>query len=135
MVALTHAISTLALVGLIWTIQIVHYPLMAMVPPATYPAYQGAHQRRITFLVSPLMVLEGLSAILILFEQSGSPVYRGGLVALLLIWLSTALIQVPCHRLLIDGFDPGLHRRLVRTNWIRTSLWTVRICPAVWPFL
>ena len=36
---------------------------------------------------------------------------------------STALLQVPCHTILAQGFDAGAHARLVRTNWIRTCCW------------
>jgi hypothetical protein len=32
---------------------------------------------------------------------------------------------------LSTGFDPVVHRRLVRTNWIRTAAWTVRGAAAV----
>jgi hypothetical protein len=42
------------------------------------------------------------------------------------IWLSTALLQVPRHRALEAGFDPAAHRALVATNWIRTVAWTAR---------
>jgi hypothetical protein len=49
-----------------------------------------------------------------------------GLVLLAGIWLSTALVQAPIHGRLARGFDPALHRRLVRSNWVRTGLWTMR---------
>ena len=49
-----------------------------------------------------------------------------GVVLLALIWGSTAFLQVPAHRQLERAFAELVHRRLVRTNWIRTSLWTAR---------
>ena len=49
-----------------------------------------------------------------------------GLFLLLVIWLSTALLQVPCHNRLVNGFDPKIHHRLVKTNWIRTVAWSLR---------
>ena len=41
-----------------------------------------------------------------------------------IIWLSTMVLQVPCHRRLETGFDAAVARRLVRTNWVRTFAWT-----------
>ena len=49
-----------------------------------------------------------------------------GIVLLGVVWLSTWGIQVPCHARLSRGFDARTHRRLVRSNWIRTICWTVR---------
>lgn len=49
-----------------------------------------------------------------------------GLPLLAAIWLSTALVQVPCHRRLAAGFEPRTARRLVRTHWIRTVAWSAR---------
>ena len=51
---------------------------------------------------------------------------RLGLVLVVVIWLSTALFQVPQHRRLESGFDEQAHRRLVNTNWIRIIAWTAR---------
>lgn len=55
-----------------------------------------------------------------------SSLFMAALVAL--IWLSTFLIQVPIHQQLAKGKDLGLIDRLVRTNWIRTILWTLKAC-------
>ena len=42
-----------ALAGLIWTIQLVHYPLFALVGAAEWPRYGDEHRRRITWLAAP----------------------------------------------------------------------------------
>ena len=65
----------------------------------------------------------------------GDPVHWGaiiGLALVTLIWLSTALLQVPCHEDLSNGFDTEIHRRLVATNWIRTVAWSLRSLLATW---
>ncbi|MEQ1727476.1 MAG: hypothetical protein ABL982_03770 [Vicinamibacterales bacterium] len=54
-----------------------------------------------------------------------------GAVLLAIIWASTALLQVPAHNRLERGFDADVHRRLVRTNWIRTVCWTARVVVAL----
>ena len=129
-----HLASTLALVGLIWTIQLVHYPLMARVG-ADFVAYHSAHCARIAWLVAPLMGPEALTSVLLLAPRpagvSATWAWVGiGLVAL--IWIATALLSVPEHSRLQQGFDAAAVERLVRTNWIRTIAWTVRGVLVVW---
>jgi len=55
-----------------------------------------------------------------------------GLGLVLLIWGSTALVQAPIHARLTQGFDAGLHDRLVATNWVRTAAWTLRAGLVLW---
>jgi len=126
---LVQAFASLALVGLIWCIQVVHYPLFAAVGRAEFPRYEADHARLITLVVGPLMLAELAAALWIaVVRPAGVPgwmVWVGlGLVAA--IWLSTAAIQVPCHAKLAAGFDAEAHARLVSSNWIRTVAWTAR---------
>ena len=119
-----HAFSTLAMTGLIWMVQLVHYPLFAKVGEEAFREYEAAHTRRITWLVGPLMLLEAASASALMLEIE-SPIARilagVGLVLLLATWLSTAFLQVPCHTRLSRGFNHAAVGRLVGTNWIRTA--------------
>lgn len=129
-----HVASTLALVGLIWTIQLVHYPLMARVKTG-FVAYHSAHCERIAWLVAPLMGLEALTSVVLLAVRpatvSASWAWVG--VALVgLIWLATALFSVPEHSRLQRSFDAAAIERLVRTNWIRTLAWTARGALVLW---
>lgn len=123
-----HAASTLAMTGLIWFVQVVHYPLMGRVGEQGYKAYQDAHMRRTTWVVGPLMLAEMSSAALLIFTlgPQAYPLTITGIVMLVLIWGSTAGLQVPAHNRMLDGFDASAHRRLVGTNWGRTLLWSAR---------
>ncbi len=123
----THAFATLALVGLILTIQVVHYPLMLRVPPDAWPAYETAHMRRITVLVAPLMLVE-LVCVVSIVALAAAPARLAwpSLALALANWVSTALIQSPLHVRLREGFDAALLRRLIATNWLRTIAWSAR---------
>jgi hypothetical protein len=55
-----------------------------------------------------------------------------GLALLAGIWLSTFLLQVPQHNVLLQGFAEEAHRKLVITNWIRTVLWSCRGILVLW---
>ncbi|MEE2971937.1 MAG: hypothetical protein VX672_02340 [Planctomycetota bacterium] len=141
LVFLLQLASTWFLVGLIWTIQVVHYPLFAGVGADRFPAYEADHARLITLVVGPTMLLEALTALA--FVTIRPPAIPGwvawaGLGLVAVIWLSTAAVQVPAHARLADGFDPAAHARLVGSNWIRTIAWTLRgllLAGAAWPLL
>lgn len=125
-----HLVTTLAMFGLILFVQIVHYPLMAKVGRESSAAYAKAHTDRTGVVVGPLMLPEmATAAWLGAFPPAPDLALaaRIGLVLLIGIWLVTALASVPCHRRLLEGFDAATHRRLVRTNWIRTALWAGRV--------
>ena len=128
-ILLANVVSTWFMVGLIWMVQIVHYPLFDDVGPENYVQYQQRHQANITYIVMPVMLIELATAILlIVYPVVGvdkSLVYLGlGLVVV--IWLSTALLQVPCHDKLVKGFDQASYRWLVDSNWVRTIAWSAR---------
>lgn len=124
-VLLTHLICTVYMTGLIWFVQVVHYPLMSMVGEANYQTFQRAHMRQTTWVVGPPMLLEALTAVVLVIQLQNSFAIVG-LGLLVGIWLSTACLQVPQHQALLSCFDVAHHRKLVRSNWVRTVLWTIR---------
>jgi hypothetical protein len=135
MLVIFHAAVTWVLLGLILTIQTVHYPLFAQVGDAGWPAYEREHQTRITWLVGPLMLAELLSAgWLAWYPPVGLPVWSLwlGLALALAIWVSTGLVQSPLHGRLSVRFDARLHARLVGSNWLRTLAWGLRGGLCVW---
>lgn len=122
-------VATLFLTGLIWFVQIVHYPLFAAVGEERFVAYADRHRVLTTWVVGPAMLAEALSAVALVRLTAGTaqawPAWTGlGLV--LVIWLTTAVCSVPAHGELARGFSAAAHRRLVRSNWIRTFAWTCR---------
>ena len=147
-VALVHALATCFLAGLIWTIQIVHYPLFAWVPPRAFTGqdttdlpqtgtknhgYEREHIRRITAIVGPAMLLEMVTAAALAYLAP--PELRvpaiAALLALFAIWISTATTQGPLHMKIAENADRALIRKLVNTNWLRTVLWSARAVVAI----
>ena len=132
---LIHAAATLAMFGVILIVQWVHYPLFRHVGAADYATYQAEHMRRITWIVAPLMGTELVTAGLLAWGPPPPvPAWaaRTGLGLVGVIWGTTALVQVPLHAALTDGFDPAAHRRLVRSNWVRTVAWGLRAALVLW---
>lgn len=126
-----HCAVTWALVGLIWTIQAVHYPLLKDVGQQGFIAYHARHMALITWVVGPLMLAEVSSAAWLLYLGERSVLFAGSLGALALIWGSTWLHQVPLHKKLTYGYDAPTILRLVLSNIWRTVAWTIRgVCLA-----
>lgn len=124
-----HLLATAAMVGLIWFVQVVHYPLFAAVGPGGFAEYERLHQRRTSLVVGPLMAAEGSTAIwLVVAPPDGTSIALPliGLAVLAVIHASTVWLQVPQHTALAAGYDPVRAGRLVRTNWVRTVGWSVR---------
>lgn len=124
--------STLPLVGLIWFVQIVAYPLFALVEAGSgFRAYHRAHSARITWVVLPLMLTELIASAAFAWLR---PSLLGwtGLALVLLIWAATGLVSVPRHEELARGFVQTAHTCLVRSNWIRTTAWTARGVMVLW---
>lgn len=116
------------MVGLIWTIHVVHYPLFALVPEP-YEPYQAEHMRRITRLLVVPWGLEVCTAIgLVLTAQSSEQRFWSlvGVALVVAVLGVTGLLAAPAHGRLVRGFDAGLHRRLMRIDLLRTMLWTAR---------
>jgi len=129
-----HALVTVYLAGLVWFVQIVHYPLMARVGDDDFPRYERAHSERTSLVVAPPMLIELACAIWLAAAPPpgvGRPGALAGLALVAVLWASTFFIQVPCHRRLERGFDAAAHRRLVQTNWVRTAAWSLRAVLAV----
>lgn len=127
---LLHAAATVALAGLVWFVQVVHYPLFARVGSDAFALYEAEHVRRTTWVVTPLMLVEACTAVLLL-ALDPSLLTLAGVALLVVVWTSTALVQVPLHRRLEQGFAADAHRRLVRSNALRTAAWTGRAVVAL----
>lgn len=131
---LAHAGVTLLLTGLVWTVQVVVYPLMDRVGAQAFVAWHRRYTRAITWLVGPWMLAElGLAIALPFVKPAGVPEPWTwlGVALVLQIHAVTALVSVPCHERLAEGFEADAHRRLVRSTWLRTIGWTVRAGLAV----
>jgi hypothetical protein len=130
-----HAAATWLMVGLIWTIQVVHYPLFRNVAPVDFPEYHRGHSRRMVLLLAVPAILEIGTATALVWERPDSlglapTLLAGSLLAG--IWIMTALLQAPLHQRLAAGYDPALIDKLVASNWWRTAAWSGRGLLAIW---
>ena len=120
-------ISAFLLTGVIWTIQIVHYPSFHYIDKLSFTNFHNFHERRISIIVMPLMLIELITSIALYIHNMWSIVFTLNLLVVVLIWCSTFFVQVPIHSILSQKKDKDLIEKLVNTNWIRTFLWSIRM--------
>ncbi|MCB0341515.1 MAG: hypothetical protein H6626_03440 [Pseudobdellovibrionaceae bacterium] len=134
-----HLFSVFYMTGIIWFIQRVHYPLMAVVPEEQFVEYENRHTRLTGPVVAPVMVLELLTGLLLLWMAPfGGTHYRWLLLAsmlLVMVWLVTFGVSVPLHKRLSHSFEIRAHSKLVSTNWVRTLAWTGRAAIFIYLFV
>lgn len=118
--------TSIALVTLIWIIQVVHYPMFKYMSEEQFPIAMKQHQNRISLIVIPLMIAELICTAAICFLKQDLSSYLLFLI-ISLIWISTFLVQVPIHNSLSDHFKIEKINELVKTNWMRTGLWTLKV--------
>ena len=133
-VLIAQVIGSVGMFGVIWTIQLVHYPLMRAIPADGFVGYEQQHTRLISFVVGPLMAVEGLCVLAVFFARpDGVPIWStwaGGILEAVAIGV-TAFVSAPMHGRLEHGPDAKLLDRLIATNWIRTAAWTGRAAVAL----
>lgn len=114
--------------GLIWFVQIVHYPLFLHAGSEAWCSYHVRHTRQTTWVVAPAMLAELAAAVaLVAMPNPARPLFAWLALALLVVvWLSTFFWQVPLHNKLSAGCNPRLIRELCLGNWLRTFAWSLR---------
>ena len=122
-----NVISAFLLTGVIWTIQIVHYPSFHYIDKLSFTNFHHFHERRISIIVMPLMLIELTTSTVLYINNMSSIVFALNLLIVVLIWCSTFFIQVPIHSILSQKKDKKLIEKVMNTNWIRTFLWSMRM--------
>ncbi|MDZ7718626.1 MAG: hypothetical protein U5K72_07420 [Balneolaceae bacterium] len=124
---IANIFCSFSLFGLIWCVQLVHYPFFLRSDKTNFIEHIGFHKQRISIIVVPLMTIELATSGILVFEfQQFAGLNIFGLIVVILIWLVTFFVQVPIHNSLSDGYNESLVQKLIKTNWIRTVLWSAK---------
>ena len=121
-----HFLSTSLMVGIIWVIQLLHYPTFHFIKESDYVEFQHFHMQRISFIVVPVMIIELLSGFMLVYYFRSNLLILC-LIILLVIWLITFVFFTKLHQSLLDGYDKIIVDKLVQINWSRTVLWSLRL--------
>ena len=121
-----HFLSTSLMVGIIWVIQLLHYPTFHFIKESDYVEFQHFHMQRISFIVVPVMIMELLSGfMLVYYFRSNLLIFC--LIILFVIWSITFVFFTKLHQSLLGGYDKIIVDKLVQINWSRTVLWSLRL--------
>ena len=132
---LANLLSTIFMCGLIWMVQVVHYPLFAKVGDALFREYHADHNYLITLIVLPAMFIELGTAAYFVIDRPvnvSAPEVWIGLGLVIIAWAATFFLSVPAHNQLASGFKLDAYNALVQTNWVRTIAWSIRSVLVVW---
>jgi hypothetical protein len=66
---LSNAAATLFMTGVIWFVQVVHYPLFQATGTTEFTAYEQRHTSLTTTVVGPAMCIEGVTACLLFWYR------------------------------------------------------------------
>lgn len=126
------------MVGLIWTIHTVHYPLFAHVGESTYVAFQSQHVDRIGKLLFLPWLTEGVTLLAVLVlaffgnqRNLRLPAFLNG-VGMAIALIISGFWSAPAHGDLADGFNAAVHDRLMTANLVRSLAWTLCGVCAIW---
>ena len=123
-----HLIATSVMVGVIWVIQLVHYPSFHFIELKQYTDFQRFHMSRISYVVIPAMFTELFTLILIVISMDKiDNLVLASAILLIFIWLMTAVFFSGVHQRLTLGYEQAVVDKLVKLNWGRTLLWTLRL--------
>ena len=127
---------TLYNTGVIWVLQLNHYPLYAKVGQREFRDYMTSHNGRILLPIVLPSIAAFISSLLLLWQRPVEiPNWSVWLVNALnaATLLSTFFVQGPAHNALArDDYSEILIRRIITTNWLRTVAWTVNGLLLLW---
>ncbi len=127
--AVAQVIGSVGMFGVIWIVQVVHYPLMRFVSSPRFTRLESGHRLRISLVVGPLMAVEGVCVLAFLVAPPPGLIWWlpwAGASAEAVAIGTTVLVSAPLHERLNAHFDQATLNRLIATNWIRTVAWTGR---------
>jgi hypothetical protein len=129
MIALLVTLAfSLYMTGMIWSMQVLEYPLFALVGPKEFPTYHRRHNGALPFLVIVPSLVAFVSALALIFTRPARlPLWATIVIAGLdlIVIIVTALREAPLHaKLDREGASPLVVRQLVQGNWARTVVWT-----------
>ena len=120
------------LVGLIWLIQLIHYPAFRHIDPSKWGAFHQAHSAALGLLAGGPMIISLLVG-LWLASTVGNARQYVMLGCEILAWIVTFALSVPEHTRLGRAQDGAAISRLIRWNWLRTLAWTVKLAVLLVP--
>jgi hypothetical protein len=124
-----HAFATWMMIGLIFFVQVVYFPLYKRLKDKFTP-YDVKDIKHMGMLVAPVFFFEFLSAVILVFYKYHDSTYRilsfVNLLMLVSIWVVNYYLQVKRYGVKTLLFLDKMHHFLLTSNWYRTCVWFLR---------
>ena len=133
-VVVVQAVVTTLMVGMIWTVHLLHYELFPLVGVDAWDRYESAHVDRIGKILFGPWFIEGLCVLVLLLARPRRLRILALVSAFLMLFIliDTAAYSAPAHGELLESWDRGTYDELMTVNLIRAWLWTAKGVVAVW---
>lgn len=131
---LIQIITSFSMLGIIWFVQLIHYPLLNKIKQG-FTQYERSHIKRAACFIGPLLVIDFITSILLVAFEETSALTRlatANLVFNAVFWVWTFIYQMPQHQKLAIGFSKKTVDKLVLTNWFRAFIWTLKAATLIW---
>lgn len=127
MFLIIHLVVTSYMMGLCWFVQLTHYPFFTNLTENQIKELDKKHFNPTVLATFPPMLFELVTGILLLFQFDFYLISWVNITSIIIIWISTFLIQIPLHLKIIEKSNKSYIYVLIKTNWVRTILWTLRV--------
>ena len=112
-----------------------HFPAVA---PGDLSGYERTHGQRISRVVGPLFAGQLLTTGWLLLARPDGVLLAAAVVSavcLAVVLLVTALVAVPRHRQLGEGFDAAAYAGLLRADTVRVAAASGNVVASAWAVL
>ncbi len=126
---LFHAFATWLMIGMIFFVQVVYYPLYKRLKKhlTTFEKKDLIHMG---YLVGPTLMIELVSGVVVLFALDKSITYRIlayiNVTLLVSVWIVSIIIKCRHRSSKKTLMFLRFHHMLLTSNWIRTTIWGIR---------
>ena len=119
-----YSFCSFYMVGVIWLIQLIHYPTFSKIEENVFRMFHREHTTAMSILVGPVMIMELITVFYLAKSFEARWLISAAMTVIL--WCLTFFVSVPIHNRLESGRQPELLKNLIMTNWPRTIVWTAK---------
>lgn len=113
------------MIGISLITQFVTYPSFQSINPEIFSNFHKIYAQKMLFIVGPIMIIEFLSVVVLLFINIDFH-FMVQFIFVLLIWILTFFLIVPIHNELEKYYNKSLNNKLIKLNGYRTFLWFLK---------
>jgi len=125
-----HFLLCIAVTGVVWFMQVVHYPLLTYTNPDKWTEFNEKRRMYTMMLTYPLMAFEALTGFTLILLATQSPSYpylAVSLGILLALLIYTFMYLNPLLKKMTGPADEISHKKFIKLHWVRTIGWSLRL--------